>query len=170
MWNPFKSKTIEMIEAEARKKERKICEDHFLEELNIQRERFSESAKERDKLHAQELKTVKDEENKKRTEEVHRVTQKYVNHLRKLKNTIAEKDLKIEETRNAWEMFKEFMPDAIRLSNILKIRSQIDMDNSVEKFRDSAALEDNFESLGRKIRGITPHIEGLLAEPEEKKK
>jgi hypothetical protein len=166
----WKNKSEAEIIANAKKEERELCEKHYLEELTAQRERFSEQTRIDEAKHLKVLADQRVIDEKIRHAEVKKVSDKAREIIKSLKTQIHEKNERIEETRKAWEMFKEFMPDAIRLSNILKIRAQISMDNSVEKYRDSSALEDNFESLGRKIRGITPHIEGLLVEPEDKKK
>ena len=166
----WKSRSEEEIRAAARAEGWRSCEEHFLAELTAQRIRFSDQAKIDEEKHKREMDNQRILDEKRKQAELKKVSDKAREIIKVLKTQVYEKDKRIEETQEAWRVFKDFMPDAIRLSNILKIRAEISQKNAIEHWRDASAFEDDFEALGRKVKSMTPHIEFLLDELEDKRK
>jgi hypothetical protein len=142
----FWKKSIREIVAKHRAHERAIVEKFYTEELK--------------KLRSENMKRLNDLELEYDKSKKVIIKQKEVE-LNQLRD-------QIKNTQAAWKYILEFMPKIIQLSNMLKIKADVEIKNFASEFKHIAMIDNDLESLNRKLTKSIPQIERLLGEQIER--
>jgi hypothetical protein len=147
----WKTKSEKEIEANARAKERATCEEHFLNELSIQRKRFQCKLNDREKeLSSEHEKREKD------------IETKFGIEISRLFNRIAVLE---DENRRYLEAVSRVAPYAYKLESIAQSLAVESQEIAVEKARKMANINNvkhELESTMRKIEKLSPKLNKLM--------
>ena len=141
-------KLLKDVASRARAKERKKVESKFLDELEDQRKEFLEKIKvQKHSLEKEKEDAVKETENK----------------LGVLITELQEKIIKLEEQvkqdQKAWLLYKNFVPRAMKIANMLTAKTTIKLDNASKRFGQAMRLEEDLEYLQLELSKILPKVE-----------
>ena len=155
-------KEAHTIRAQAKSEERAKQEAHWLDELRKAQRIYSDDVEKTRKanLDAQERVRKNNAAEMKTLE--NNLEKYYYEIIGELHKIIADKSAKLQNSQEAWNLFKNMLPQIKNYASMLQAKAQA---NAEAKARDLAMtnqIDNDLESFQRTMRQITPEVDKLL--------
>ena len=144
-------KEASAIKAEARADERARCDKHYLEEQCKQRKQYAEDKDRMRKAHDKELKDNEES-----------LIKHYSQEITDLHAVIAKKNVQLRNSQDAWDLFKGVLPEIKNYASIMETKAKAMADMKIRDLASAREIDNQMESIQRKMRSIEPQVDKLL--------
>ena len=148
-------KEASAIKAEARADERARCDKHYLEEQCKQRKQYAEDKDRMRKAHDKELKDNEES-----------LIKHYSQEITDLHAVIAKKNVQLRNSQDAWDLFKGVLPEIKNYASIMETKAKAMADMKIRDLASAREIDNQMESIQRKMRSIEPQVDKLLGMDE----
>ena len=159
----FKKLEQKQYEARAYRKGYEEAEAFYLKELASQRQQFTRTM-------ADSSDRIEIDAKKRFNEIVKRITLKHDKEINRKKQEIYILEEQIRDDKKAWKIYKNFIPQLLKIAHPLKLYSESKLNEAGKEFSQLEQWQFQLELLEKKIDKISPQIEILLEETKSEEK